>query len=228
MLVVGLSSHICVERFSEARRLSSSSRTPTLCCHFSRLIVVGSRLASNRGDRSTSSNNSTKSSSSSSGSISRSETPHEEHQHQQQNLTSEQPQQQQPALSGSGSVPGADPPQSVFIRGADRRVLQNLRVIQRTLVYAIGLSPNFAQASTLKQVRFSEGALFSEEQDFDRFVFSPFVFVMGCLCRIHPTLEAKRAHMLRRTTFEFLYSLVTTAQLYGSIMVEVASSNYHW
>ncbi|CAB1099016.1 unnamed protein product [Ectocarpus sp. CCAP 1310/34] len=39
----------------------------------------------------------------------------------------------------------------VFIRGADRRALQNLRVVRRTLVYAIGLSPNFAQVNTLKQ-----------------------------------------------------------------------------
>ncbi len=40
----------------------------------------------------------------------------------------------------------------MYIRKEDRRVLENLRVIRRTLVYAIGLSPNFAQVDTLKQV----------------------------------------------------------------------------
>jgi len=41
----------------------------------------------------------------------------------------------------------------MFIRKEDRLVLKNLRVVRRTLVYAIGLSPNFAQVNTLKQVR---------------------------------------------------------------------------
>lgn len=56
-------------------------------------------------------------------------------------------------------LPGADQQQQqkgVFIRGADRRALQNLRVVRRTLVYAIGLSPNFAQVNTLKQVNRTE------------------------------------------------------------------------
>ncbi|CAM9253798.1 unnamed protein product [Ectocarpus sp. 12 AP-2014] len=59
------------------------------------------------------------------------------------------------AANGEG-LPGSDQQQQqqqkgVFIRGADRRALQNLRVVRRTLVYAIGLSPNFAQVNTLKQ-----------------------------------------------------------------------------
>lgn len=75
---------------------------------------------------------------------------HVSHQQPQQH----QQQQQQPLLSGGGSASsvGQQQQQGVFIRGADRRVLQNLRVIQRTLVYAIGLTPTIAQASTLKQV----------------------------------------------------------------------------
>ncbi|CBJ26348.1 conserved unknown protein [Ectocarpus siliculosus] len=61
------------------------------------------------------------------------------------------------AANGEG-FPGSDQQQQqqqqqkgVFIRGADRRALQNLRVVRRNLVYAIGLSPNFAQVNTLKQ-----------------------------------------------------------------------------
>lgn len=86
-------------------------------------------------------------SSSSSGSNTPGHTDH----HQQQQPGSVTASRQR-SSSTSGGAGGQQQHQGVFIRGADRRVLQNLRVIQRTLVYAIGLTPTIAQASTLKEV----------------------------------------------------------------------------
>lgn len=102
------------------------------------------------------------SSSSVSSTSSRCESPPQEQQqppsnHTRDNQNHEQQQSLMSAQSGSDQQQQRQqrPQQGVFIRGADRRTLQNLRIIRRTLVYAIGLSPNFAQVNTLKQVRAS-------------------------------------------------------------------------